>query len=431
MAKIELKPLPPAEAIAYFNSKGFATSFDWRDVWKEDHAKTFTVAKTVANDILIDIHSGLRKAKEEGIPFEQYRKELTPTLQSKGWWGRQPMADPLTGEIKNVQLGSPHRLSIIYDTNLRSAYAAGRWQNAMRMAANVKKRGETIYLRYVIITDGNTRPEHAAWYEIILPIDHPFWQTHYPPNGWRCRCIVQVLTKRDMDRRGLEVSSDPEIQKVPWTNKRTGVTTDVPEGIDPGFDFNIGQAYLKPFTPPPANGAPIPGIPGANNPPLLDPRPQSVSRVLPEGMSEEAYAQKFLEEFGAKIGKPIVFKDVTGSPLVISDDLFRQANGSLKIKKRERHLYVRMLAETIKSPDEIWLKIEELRSKPGTFVTRRRYIARWEIEGHEHPGVAVFEESQEGWKGVTAFQVDHPKQKQLLEYLKGLREGAMLYRRKT
>jgi uncharacterized protein with gpF-like domain len=32
--------------------------------------------------------------------------------------------------------------------------------------------------------DGRTRPMHAAWHNTVLPFDHPFWKTHYPPNGW-------------------------------------------------------------------------------------------------------------------------------------------------------------------------------------------------------------------------------------------------------
>ncbi len=36
----------------------------------------------------------------------------------------------------------------------------------------------------------------------------------------------------------------PPIKYQPWTNKRTGETIQVPEGIDPGFDSNPGKTRL-------------------------------------------------------------------------------------------------------------------------------------------------------------------------------------------
>ena len=45
--QLSLKPLPPKEAIAYFRKKGLKKSFAWQDVWQEEHAKAFTVAKAM------------------------------------------------------------------------------------------------------------------------------------------------------------------------------------------------------------------------------------------------------------------------------------------------------------------------------------------------------------------------------------------------
>ena len=50
-------------------------------------------------------------------------------------------------------------------------------------------QGQKVNLRYVAVLDARTRPEHRAWHGLILPIDHPLWDTHYPPNGWGCRCL--------------------------------------------------------------------------------------------------------------------------------------------------------------------------------------------------------------------------------------------------
>ncbi|RIK92480.1 MAG: hypothetical protein DCC73_11900 [Proteobacteria bacterium] len=196
MPEIDLKPLPPEEAVKFFRDKGYAFSFNWKDMWQEEHGRAFTVAKAMRLDILQDIRQSVDKALADGITFEQFRKELTPILQKKNWWGRQTMTDPKTGETIMAQLGSPRRLRIIYDTNLRMARAAGRWEAAQRL----KKRRP--FLRYTAVLDSRTRPEHRAWHNTVLPVDHPFWQTHYPPNGWNCfpaetvvRCAAKLGLK--------------------------------------------------------------------------------------------------------------------------------------------------------------------------------------------------------------------------------------------
>lgn len=81
----------------------------------------------------------------------------------------------------------------------------------------------------------------------MLRHDHPWWQTHYPPNGWRCRCRVIQLSEADLEEFGIEPSSEPPEgsgQTFPWLNKITGETLQVPVGIDPGFGHNVG--LLKP-----------------------------------------------------------------------------------------------------------------------------------------------------------------------------------------
>lgn len=232
---------PPEYALAYMRARGFvpSPSFDWRDVWQECHTTAFTVAKSAGYDILGDIQAGLEKALAEGRTFRQFAEELTPLLQAKGWWGRADAVDPLTGLIQDVQLGSPRRLRIIYDTNMRTAHAAGTWVRVQEQKATHP------YLRYVVILDGRERYEHRLWHGVTLPADHPFWKTHYPPNGWRCRCAVMQLSPDDMDMFGYSVTDAPQVNMVAWENARTGEVMLVPEGIDPGFAYNVGQAALE------------------------------------------------------------------------------------------------------------------------------------------------------------------------------------------
>lgn len=229
--------LPPREAVEYFRRKGLRPSWAWEDVYAEEHARVFTVAKAMQIDVLEDIRTAVDRAIAEGTTLAEFRRELTPQLQERGWWGRQSRRDPRTGEDEVVQLGSPRRLRTIYEANLRSAYAAGRWEQIER---TVTARP---YLRYVALLDGATRPQHRAWHDVIRPADDPWWQAHFPPNGWGCRCSVQQLSERDLQRFGLRVSpAAPPVVTREWTNPRTGERRRVPAGIDPGWEHHPGRA---------------------------------------------------------------------------------------------------------------------------------------------------------------------------------------------
>ena len=244
MPKPEFLKVPPLEAVAHFRAKGFHVGFDWRDTAAGEHLRSFTVAKAMKLDILEDIRGATDAALAEGLSFRQFQERLEPILRSKGWWGRGKLLDPKTGKMREVQLGSPRRLRIIYDTNLRMSHAKGRWERIERLAA------ERPFLRYVAVLDGRTRPEHMEWHGTVLPWDHPFWSTHYPPNGWRCRCLVQQFSAEELADFGYEPSGGPPPgsgETRAWTNKRTGQTVQVPRGIDPGFGHNVGKvAQIQP-----------------------------------------------------------------------------------------------------------------------------------------------------------------------------------------
>lgn len=239
MAEAEPMNLPPEEAIQYFLDKKYHVGFDWRDTAAEQHVKSFTVAKMMEVDLLSDVRSALDHAIADGTTYEQFREEIEPTLRKRGWWGQQERMDPKTGETRTVQLGSPRRLETIFQVNVRTAYAEGAWQRIERVAE------ARPYLRYVATLDSKTRPQHRAWHGLILPVDHPFWETHYPPNGWRCRCSVTQWSEDDLEEHGWQVSPDPQILELPWKNQRTGKTVQVPVGIDPGWQHNVGKTSQR------------------------------------------------------------------------------------------------------------------------------------------------------------------------------------------
>ena len=168
--------LSNAQAVSYFKAKGLKVTFDWRDMLGEEHANAFTVAKMADIDLLADVQASLDDALSNGLSYDQWKKGIVPTLQAKGWWGKQAVTDPLTGETISANLGSPARLKTIFRTNLQGAYAAGNWQQIDA------QKDLAPYLMYDAVDDHRTRPEHAAWDGTVLPISSEWWKAHYPPH---------------------------------------------------------------------------------------------------------------------------------------------------------------------------------------------------------------------------------------------------------
>lgn len=244
MAGLEILDVRPEAAIEYFRAKGVHMGFDWRDTAEAVHVRSFTVAKAARLDVLTAVRGALDRVLSEGESFQAFRERLEPELVRLGWWGQKIEVDPETGKKRVVQLGSPRRLRTIFQTNLATAAAHGQWQSIQRL------KEAAPYLMYDAVLDGATRPEHQAWDGIVLPVDDPWWSTHYPPNGWNCRCSVQQLSADDLDRYGLKVHTDrPPYSSSgdtrPWRNKRTGKVHQVPRGIDPGWSHNVGKVNLE------------------------------------------------------------------------------------------------------------------------------------------------------------------------------------------
>jgi SPP1 gp7 family putative phage head morphogenesis protein len=207
MSKVDLSAvfgLPPEKAVEYFKSKGYALTWDWRELWQEAQAKSFTVAKVMNTDILNDIRGAVDGALNNGTTFHDFKRNLTPILQDKGWWGKTEHVNTLTGETSTVQLGSVRRLKTIYQTNLQTAYMAGRYKQMMESVDSHP------YWQYVAVLDGKTRQAHRAMNGRVFRYDDPMWGAMFPPNGFNCRCRVRPLSAAQVEAMGLKVESSQD-----------------------------------------------------------------------------------------------------------------------------------------------------------------------------------------------------------------------------
>lgn len=217
--------VPFEEAIEHFRGKLDLPTPYWDAIKGEAHAKAFTVAGAMKRDLLKDLRKTVDKVLAEGGTIADFRAGFDAAVAEHGW------------SYKGTR---GWRTRIIYDTNLRTAHAAGKWKQFQRVKARRP------WLQYQTAGDARVRAEHVAWDGLVLHIDDPWWNTHYPPNGWGCRCIVRSLSQRQLDRLGSRPGTAPPLNPTERINTRTGeIYGEVPEGIDTGWNYNVGQAWLR------------------------------------------------------------------------------------------------------------------------------------------------------------------------------------------
>lgn len=411
--------LPPDETVAYFRAKGsYPISERWWMVWQEEHVRAFTVARVTDRTVLEQVRRSLDVALSEGRSFAQWKTEVLPDLRAAVLNGTAP-----------EHILTDARLRVIYSTNLRMARAAGQWTRIERAKARAP------YLMYHAILDGRTRPSHKRWDGTVLDVDDPWWNTHYPPCGWNCRCNVIQLSQRDLDEQDLRVGQSPKDGPDVEYERPDGAIEQVPAGIDPGFAYNPGKEHMRGLAVRNIDG-PIsePAFPDRPFPPLPEPRPVPRDVLLPRDTPDERAIGAFLDVLsGTERGGAIVALDVLGEPVILSDDFFnrRSAVGSTGGESKldgGRIEAMRLLARTIKDPDEVWYVWEEVDRRDGRREGRitRRYVARFLVEGKVRAMVVAVEIGPEGWRGVTAFppkQAAYPEREQV-------RGGVLAYRRK-
>lgn len=251
-----------SEAVAFFTSKGLRLSFAWQDMIGAEHDAAFTVAKMMDADLLATVQGKVEQAIANGSSLRDFQRDLIPQLQAAGWWGKKDVVDPLTGKVVKAQLGSASRLETIFRTNIQGAYAAGRWEQIE------EHKSEAPYLLYDAVDDFRTRAEHAALDGTVLPVGDKFWSTHYPPNGWNCRCGVVQLSAAELAEYELAPTPRPRTEYRTWTNPRTGEARLVAKDLDPGWDHNPGLARADQVRKLAAEkGVKVPAVPGGKRGP--------------------------------------------------------------------------------------------------------------------------------------------------------------------
>lgn len=218
--------LPFKEAIEFLRQRLALGEAEWEQLIREVDAAARARSRAMSLAMHEDLLRAVLQSIEEGGTAQQFRDAFDQIAKTHGWTG-----DNVEG----------WRSALIFRTQTAQAQAAGRWRQIE------KNKARFPYLRYVTVGDHRVRPAHAAWHNLVLRADDPWWKTHFPPNGFNCRCRVVQIDERDLVRYKLEVGEAPPLNRVTKIIKtKTGYREVlVPAGIDPGFAYNAGEVGLQ------------------------------------------------------------------------------------------------------------------------------------------------------------------------------------------
>jgi SPP1 gp7 family putative phage head morphogenesis protein len=187
----------------------------------EAHRSTAIIAvKGLAGDMEAKIRDALRESILQGEPLAKSKQRMGDLFKSIG------LTPANKGQIEGL-----------IRTQTQLAFSAGRWK-AERMDPDID---EMLWgYKYVTAGDSRVREEHENLDGVVLPKDHPFWQTFMPPNGFNCRC--QAIPLYDQ----TPVKFPPKIAEP-----------------DKKFNFNPGQSVYGTPKPKPVTAKPYvpPGAP--------------------------------------------------------------------------------------------------------------------------------------------------------------------------
>lgn len=405
---VQYGSLPFNEQIEFFKDKLNVKTQAWTDIWSGMHSRAFVVAGAMKDDLLVDLRGAVDKVIADGVTLQQFRKDFDVIVDKHGW---------------SYKGGRGWRTRVIYETNLRASYMAGRYRQLTDPDA-LEALPYWQYRHSDLVNE--PREEHLAWDGLVLRADDPWWDTHFPPNGWGCMCTVDPLSEDDLKDLG---KSGPDtappinyIEKTVGSRGPSPRTVMVPEGIDPGWDYNVGEtAWGRPLSDSVMDEWRAAGADAWENltpntfenlgRPDVVPLDDPVASLISRAESVDALADSIRTVLG---GEEKTF-EVHGLPVYINADSLA-AHVDLS-----RSPWAPFITETMNNPYEVWLTFERHKGT-GQVALRSRIIKGIDI-GRGQNLLMVLNARRGMLEGWTFIPSSNQK------YIDRQRQGLLIYGR--
>lgn len=227
---------PNVEAAAFIRGKTAVAREVFDKMLPELKARCFTVAGLESANTIRLVRDRLAELPEGG-DWESIKKDIVAELSPY-----------LSDEV------AEKRADMLIRIHGFQAYQATQW------TLDQRTKDTHPYYLYRTAQDDAVRDSHSALDGIILPMDDPFWDTHYPPWDWGCRCEVIAISEDDAQAaREQDAALPPDQRKVieggrleqlheGWLmngpSARIDIRSDAERGTPGAFKWNPGDMRI-------------------------------------------------------------------------------------------------------------------------------------------------------------------------------------------
>ncbi len=176
-------PTPHQAAIDFLKNKPLVSRQVFDRLLPELKARAFAIKGVEDMGVLQSIRDGIA-ALPAGVPWEEAKKDLVQKLH--------PFLRTDEENPDNTHAAET-RAELLLRTHGFQAYQASAYDVMDR------QRDVFPFWQYKSMEDARVRPTHAALDGIVLPCDHEFWKSHFPPWEWGCRCQAIPISQDDYE----------------------------------------------------------------------------------------------------------------------------------------------------------------------------------------------------------------------------------------
>lgn len=214
LTESDFTPKTPEAARQAFARKAALTSAVFDRLSAAAKRKAFRIAGVSNARLIQSVRNRIAASIKRGTTWPDVRKEIQRLFEHAG-----------------EEMPSLPRLRQVFITNTQQAYNDARREL-------FEQETETFpFWQYLTVGNGvpgvnGVRETHAALHGLIFRADDPFWDSHYPPWDFNCRCYVVALTP------GQARGTGQELRSLGYVRRELRI------GANPAFDRS-GEGDLK------------------------------------------------------------------------------------------------------------------------------------------------------------------------------------------